>query len=247
MKFTLVLILLIYASTGLSAQSNYIDCESIPFRECMSEVLKDALQESYNNSACYQKLQAKHEATITLTVTEDGTLVLLEFESSVFENCKEQLEIDLIRYTIKQEVDPVLYKGSTEDGENFYFIISGDSISIDKSGSNKVFKKVEQMPLFGGCSDRACSDEKLIKYIQSNVKYPAEAREQNIQGRVFIRFVVRKDGTTSDHEIVRNIGAGCGKAALKVMKTMQNWQPAYQGGKPVSVYYTLPATFKLEG
>ena len=116
---------------------------------------------------------------------------------------------------------------------------------------DEIFKVVEQMPLFGGCTDKACSDEKLIKYIQGNIKYPAIARENGVQGRVFIRFVVSKAGKVEAAEIVRDIGAGCGEAALKVIQQMnslpQGWTPGKQRGKPVSVYYTLPATFKLEG
>lgn len=107
------------------------------------------------------------------------------------------------------------------------------------------------MPLFGGCSDKACSDQALIKYIQGNIKYPAIARENGVEGRVFIRFVVEKDGKVTDAQIVRDIGAGCGEAALKVIQGMNNlaqgWTPGKQRGKPVRVLYTLPATFKLEG
>lgn len=116
---------------------------------------------------------------------------------------------------------------------------------------DEIFKVVEQMPLFGGCSDKACSDEALIKYIQGNIKYPAIARENGVEGRVFIRFVVEKNGKVTDAKIVRDIGAGCGEAALKVINEMnslpQGWTPGKQRGKAVRVLYTLPATFKLEG
>jgi len=116
---------------------------------------------------------------------------------------------------------------------------------------DEIFKVVEQMPLFGGCADKACSDGALIKYIQGNIKYPAIARENGVEGRVFIRFVVERDGKVTDAEIVRDIGAGCGEAALKVIKGMNNlaqsWTPGKQRGKAVRVLYTLPATFKLEG
>jgi len=116
---------------------------------------------------------------------------------------------------------------------------------------DEIFKVVEQMPLFGGCSDKACSDEALIRYIQGNIKYPAIARENGVEGRVFIRFVVERSGKVSDVQIVRDIGAGCGDAAKKVIEGMntlaQGWTPGKQRGKAVRVLYTLPATFKLEG
>ncbi len=107
------------------------------------------------------------------------------------------------------------------------------------------------MPLFGGCSDKACSDQKLIEYLYKNLKYPAIARENGVEGRVYIQFVVERDGSITDGNIVRDIGAGCGQAALKVVNDMNNlatkWQPGKQRGKAVRVLYTLPVTFRLEG
>ncbi len=114
---------------------------------------------------------------------------------------------------------------------------------------DEIFVAVGQMPLFGGCKDRACSDEKLIRYLQDNLKYPTIARENGIEGRVTIQFVIEKDGKVSDVRILHDIGGGCGTVALKVVENMNNlaisWQPGLQRGKPVRVRYTLPATFKL--
>ena len=114
----------------------------------------------------------------------------------------------------------------------------------------EIFKVVEQMPLFGGCSDKACSDKAIITYIQENIKYPAVARENNIKGRVYIQFVVEKDGKVSNVNVVRDIGGGCGSAAQKVIENMNNladgWAPGLQRGKPVRVLYTLPVSFTLK-
>ncbi len=115
---------------------------------------------------------------------------------------------------------------------------------------DEIFKVVEQKPLFGGCTDQACSDKKLIEYLYKNLKYPAIARENGVEGRVYIQFVVEKNGKITDGKIVRDIGAGCGEAALKVVNNMNNlaqsWTPGKQRGKAVRVLFTLPVTFKLE-
>ena len=114
----------------------------------------------------------------------------------------------------------------------------------------EIFKVVEQMPLFGGCTDKACSDRAIITYIQENIKYPAIARENNIQGRVYIQFVVERDGKVSGVNVVRDIGGGCGPAAQKVIQDMntlaKGWAPGLQRGKPVRVLYTLPVSFTLK-
>ncbi len=118
-----------------------------------------------------------------------------------------------------------------------------------KQDVEEIFKVVEQMPLFGGCADKECSDKKLIEYLMKNLKYPAIARENGVEGRVFIQFVVERDGSVTDVKIARDIGAGCGEAAVKVVQDMNNlsqaWQPGKQRGSPVRVLYTLPVTFKL--
>ncbi len=120
----------------------------------------------------------------------------------------------------------------------------------EESDVEEIFKVVEQMPLFGGCKDKACSDRKLMAYIQKNITYPSMARENGIEGRVFVQFVVEPTGQVSSARILRDIGAGCGNAALEVIRNMNNlpegWTPGKQRGKAVRVLYTLPATFTLQ-
>ncbi|HHH54845.1 MAG TPA: energy transducer TonB [Bacteroidetes bacterium] len=122
----------------------------------------------------------------------------------------------------------------------------------------EIFQIVEQMPRFPGCEDKAtkaekeqCSQQKLMEYIYANLKYPPIARENGIEGRAVIRFVVDKNGKVSDVKILRDIGGGCGEAAAKVIKSMNSmskkWVPGRQGGRKVKVYYTLPVIFKLTG
>lgn len=122
----------------------------------------------------------------------------------------------------------------------------------------EIFKVVEQMPRFPGCEDKGtekekedCAKTKMLEYIYSNLKYPAIARENGVEGQVVLQFVVDKDGSITDTKIVRDIGAGCGEAASKVVDGMNNmgkkWLPGKQRGRPVRVLYTLPVKFKLEG
>jgi protein TonB len=127
-----------------------------------------------------------------------------------------------------------------------------------KDEPDEIFKVVEQMPRFPGCEDAGgsndekyqCAQTKLLEYIYKNVKYPAIARENGIQGRVVVQFVVEKDGKITDANVVRDIGAGCGEEALRVVNSMngmnQRWTPGKQRGKPVRVQFTLPVSFKLQ-
>ena len=78
-----------------------------------------------------------------------------------------------------------------------------------------------------------------------NVKYPKEAREKGIQGRVFITFIVEKDGSLTNFKVVRGIGHGCDEEAIRVAKMMPNWEPGKQRGKEVRVQFNLPIKFVL--
>jgi len=112
----------------------------------------------------------------------------------------------------------------------------------------------EVMPRFPACEDQdldrqekyACANQELLKYISDNLKYPRLARENGIQGMVVVRFVVEKDSSISNIEVVRDIGGGCGKEAVRVLKTMPRWVPGSQQGHPVRVQFNLPFRFRLQ-
>jgi protein TonB len=104
---------------------------------------------------------------------------------------------------------------------------------------NEPFTIVEEMPSFPG------GQEALMKYIAKEMKYPEEAVENQIQGAVFVTFVVEVDGRISDLKVLRGIRYGCDEEALRVVKGMPKWTPGKQRGKEVRVQYNLPIRFKL--
>ena len=115
-------------------------------------------------------------------------------------------------------------------------------------------KEVDEMPRYPGCEEiphkekrDKCAQTKLLTFIYSNIKYPAEARKAGIQGRVIVKYTVLEDGTVAKTKIVKDIGGGCGEAALKVIQTLPKMIPGQKDGKAVAVEMTLPVSFKLEG
>jgi len=111
----------------------------------------------------------------------------------------------------------------------------------EEESETQIFKVVETMPTFpGGAAAR-------IKYLQSNLKYPTMARESGIQGKVFVTFVVEKDGSITDVKVLRGIGGGCDEEAVRVIKNMPKWNVGKQRGKPVRVQFNMPIVFKLAG
>lgn len=85
----------------------------------------------------------------------------------------------------------------------------------------------------------------LGKFLGSRLRYPALARQNKIQGKVYIGFVVEKNGSLSDFKVIRGIGGGCDEEAIRVLKLSPLWKPGYANGKPVRTSYTLPITFQL--
>lgn len=103
-----------------------------------------------------------------------------------------------------------------------------------------VFTVVEQNPEFpGGMSA-------LGQFLGKNIKYPSAAQRASVQGKVFVVFVVGKDGTVSDARILKGLGFGCDEEALRVTNIMPQWIPGTQNGKPVAVQYNLPIAFRVE-
>lgn len=104
----------------------------------------------------------------------------------------------------------------------------------------EVFTAVEQMPQFPG------GDAELLKYISTHIKYPTMAAENNIQGRVVVKFVVKKDGQVGDVVVLRGRDPDLDKEAQRVVKTLPKFIPGKMNGQAVAVWYTLPINFKLQ-
>lgn len=102
-----------------------------------------------------------------------------------------------------------------------------------------IFQVVENDPEFPG------GLEAMYKFLAQNIKYPQLARENNITGKVYVTFVVEKDGSVSNARVLRDIGGGCGAEAIRVVKSMPKWTPGKQRGKAVRVQYNLPVNFNL--
>lgn len=105
----------------------------------------------------------------------------------------------------------------------------------------QVFTVVEEMPKFPG------GEQELLKFINDNIKYPKIAQENGIQGRVIASFVVNKDGSVTDYEVVRGVDPVLDAEALRVISIFPEWTPGKQRGETVRVKYTVPITFRLGG
>jgi TonB family protein len=123
--------------------------------------------------------------------------------------------------------------------ESLGILLGGLSALEDAPSNDSIYQIVEEMPQFPG------GEKAMMEYVAKNVKYPQEAKDKEIQGRVFVGFIVEKDGSVNEVKVLRSIGGGCDEEAVRVVKAMPKWKPGKQKGEPVRVSYMMPINFKL--
>ena len=119
-------------------------------------------------------------------------------------------------------------------------ILFGALLSFPATGQeNKPTVVPDEMPIFPG------GEEALKLYLTDNIKYPAEAIEEGIEGKVFITFTIGKDGKVKDTKVARGVQPLLDNEALRVVENMPEWEPGSKNGIPLEVQLTMPVSFKL--
>jgi protein TonB len=145
------------------------------------------------------------------------------------EEIEEEINIDLdIEMTEDLAIEQVIEQ-----------VIESDIGDVEEEDTEEIFVIVEDAPMpIGGMAA-------FYKYVNENIKYPKQALILKLEGRVFIQFVVGKEGSLTDVTVIRGIGGGCDQEAMRVVKGAPRWKPGKQRGKPVKVKMVLPITFKI--
>ena len=130
---------------------------------------------------------------------------------------------------------------SEDKGEAVQVVSTGPAVVVEEVvEEEQIFQVVEEMPSFPG------GDAECMRFLNKNIKYPTIAKENGIQGRVILQFVVNKDGSIVDVVVARSVDPYLDKEAVRVVNMMPKWKPGKQRGKPVRVKFTLPVTFRLQ-
>ncbi len=136
--------------------------------------------------------------------------------------------------------DELEIEDSEADDETIIDLPPVNLADEEEEDNTHVFFIVEDMPEFPG------GDLALRKFIANSINYPVIAQENGIEGKVYVTFVVDKDGSVSDAKIVRGVDPSIDKEALRVVSNLPRWKPGKQRGKPVRVSYTVPINFVLQ-
>ncbi|OJV42918.1 MAG: energy transducer TonB [Bacteroidales bacterium 36-12] len=189
----------------------------------------------------------KHEVTIYEAVSTD---IVQEEEIEIITTAEELPpppppeipEVIEVLNVVEDDVETAQIIIDTEDDKDKKVVIQApvQAATVVEEETEVVFMVVETMPSFPG------GDAALFKYLSDNIKYPVIAQESGIQGRVICQFVVNRDGSIVDIEVVRSVDRSLDAEAVRVIQSMPKWSPGKQRGKSVRVKYTLPVNFRLQ-
>ena len=146
-------------------------------------------------------------------------------------------EIEVLEEDTEEEEDEVIIVD--EEAEEIEIIEVEEVVEEEEPEIEQIYEVVEESPEFQGGMG------KLYEYLGKQIQYPAMAKDNNIQGKVFVQFVVWKDGTIRDVKVVKGVHKSLDKEAMRVVKGMPKWKPGRQRGKAVSSRYTLPIRFRI--
>ena len=203
---------------------------------CTEEMDQDIKEMgSQSNAITFDQLPAEMQNELESLQSQ---LSFLKVEVPVGKNTSEVMELQnldskLIHYIQVGKDRKTLFLALKKDEANFNVLSEKAKIK------GEIFTVVEDQPQFEGGMPA------FSQYVASKLRYPAQARQQGIEGKVFVQFVVEKDGSLSNVTSVKGIGGGCDEEAVRVLKESPKWKPGKQRGKPVKVRMILPITFNL--
>lgn len=206
---------------GWGQQTN---CDSPRFFRGESGMLKYFRD---NNYYIVSKEEAADTALISMIINEDGTHI----QPKIVTSTKDLSGNRLLELCEKMPKWMPAYQDGKPITKEAFFTIRFPSA---------VYDIVEQMPSYPGGMGA------LMQFLSSNVKYPVEAEENGIMGRVICTFVVERDGSITDVKVAKSVHPLLDREAVRVISRMPNWNPGMLLGEPVRVKYTLPVIFRLE-
>ena len=240
-----VLAILMIANTKVTAQEQKSDDKLFTVEFGQFEIFDDdgfpmQLRDTvmYNDDGSYFKFEISDAPDpISGEMRKKITMTSFNADGTPSNNFKIN-EVERHGDTTTYSIDPFTISA---DKFNKFKITSGEDINVKvkHAKNDSIYQIVDQMPEFPG------GTEALLKFVTNNVKYPEKAKDEEISGRVFISFVIEKDGSVSNVEVKRGIGGGCDEEAVRVIKSLPNWKPGIKDGKPVRVSYMMPINFKL--
>lgn len=190
----------------------------------------------YQDKHTYQMILLQHSSQIqTNILTHNFSYSLLERRIKMMKKSTHTFGFSLRLIVLASALVLIFFACSSPEEK---VLESNEKAAM---AEEQVFLVVEKMPEFIG------GEAAMYRFIADNLNYPAEAQEKATQGRVFVTFVVEKDGQINDIKVLRGIGDGCDEETIRVIQKMPKWNPGEQRGQAVRVQYRMPIKYSLQG
>jgi TonB family protein len=244
-----------YEGTNLNNYERYI---------ASLKVVEKVLQSNIKSSALAE-MKSNEDVRLSFVLGKDGKIKKFQVGEGNYPRLSKQIAF-LADY-LPNNWNPKTDKSVAVDFDTNVFLKLGEENGIKylqlygppppppeiwACGYYRLYKKDASFPSMdfkarSAKEQKESSTKALLKFIYDRIEYPSAATKQGIEGVVVIRFIVQTDGTLTDHEIVRDIGGGCGEEALRVIKLMPRWMPAIDHkGRPAKQAYNMPVKFRTE-
>ncbi|MBQ2403012.1 MAG: energy transducer TonB [Prevotella sp.] len=229
----------VVAYIGLAAYNSYQETQKARFEaEMEASLLEQKKQAKVEKKTEVPKIEVQKVEKVKSSIAFTPPVIKKDDEVKPEEEMKTQDELN----ENKTAIGAFDVKGNDEEGGTVLKAV--EEIAAPEppkhEEENKVFDVVEQMPSFPG------GPAALMKYLSENMRYPAVAEENGIQGRVTVQFVVEKDGSVTDVRTMKSVDPALDREAERVVKSMPKWIPGKQNGSAVRVKYFVPVVFRLQ-
>lgn len=202
---------------------------------------KETLTEVTTLTKVKVEVQKKEEVKVEEEKPEEKIKSTIQFippvikeDNEVKEEMKTQDELNKSLETISAQT----VVGNSDDGADASDLVVQ---KVAEPVKEEIFESVQQMPSFPG------GDAELYRFLGERMKYPEMAKQAGLQGKLFVEFVVNRQGEISEVKIIKgSIGGGCEEEAVRLIKLMPKWTPGKQNGASVSVRYRMPMVFQLK-
>ena len=230
---------------GLIKVNEYMEQKRIADMASIEEVFIDLSQKAEEPEAEQERLEQEKPEVLPEEVLNSVKVTELQ----IVEDDQVRKEDEILTQEEKEETNLAFGQTNVDNGQDdrARFQTAVVDVVVEKpvekpvEKAEEVFQSVEQMPQFPG------GEVALMKFLQSHINYPPMASENGVQGRVVVQFVVDKTGRVGEVTIARSVDKDLDKEAVRVCKSLPKFTPGRQNGQAVSVWYTLPVTFKLQG
>lgn len=246
--FTLIgLVIVGFLIFGWSKYSDYrAEQEMLALQEQREKMAAAALVETEEEAPEEEEVEEQKFEQPEIEVPEEVLATVQVTQIAIVDADKVKNEvIDMDTQKEDNTARGVVNQEGSDDADKFKavqeaVVVKEPEPEVVKPKEDEIFVAVQQQAEFPG------GQQALMKWLNSNIRYPEAAQQNDIQGRVIVRFVVEKDGSVSQATIAKGVDKDLDREALRVVKKMPKWQPGKNNGVAVRSYFTLPVTFRLQ-